>query len=291
MLRLNAQGHMIISFSEVLTYQTCKRKYWYRFGMNLVPIEEAVALRTGANGHTLLQSFYEALQNGLTKDEALKLVAEKATQLMADKFVDITVVRAWSLVDNFIKANDFTAEAVLVENRFLVPASRFIYYPDPEVDWDRIQIGFTPDLVLRRKGGFLDVEDAKFVGRAWSQKKLNRFPQTKLYHIFLEEINYKVSRTLIRFFNTTTGDVYTHPYELEKAERDILIRDFMEAVREVYLARIQDEMVQRSAPRTMVYSTCQYCEFEGLCSTQAKGKDATLLIQNQYVEGDYDYNR
>lgn len=291
MLRLNAQGHLVISFSEVLTFQTCKRKYWYRFGMNLAPIEEAVAMRTGANGHTLLQSFYEGLQNGLTKDESIEAVAEKAHKLTRDKFVDITIVKAWALVDNFIKANDFTAEAILVENRFLVPASRFITNPDPEVDWDKIQIGFTPDVVLRRKGNFLDVEDAKFVGRAWSQKKLNRFPQTKLYHIFLEEMNYKVSRTLIRFFNTTTGDVSAYPYELGKAERVNLISDFMEAVREVYLYRIQDPLAATYAPRTMVYNTCQYCEFEELCSTQAQGKDATLLIANQFVESDYDYNR
>lgn len=282
---------MIISYSEISKWDTCQRQYWYRFGMGLKPIEESAAISTGVKGHQLLQYFYTALQQGKTKEEALKLMHENAKKLLSREFMsDGSLLIALTLVDNYIKSRDFSNQTVIVENRFLLPLRKL----DPgfaEKNYlNEVQIGFTPDVVFERPGNFLDVEDAKFVGRAWSKKKLNRFPQAKLYQIFLSAMGYNVSRTTLRFFNTTTGKIAEQNYVLRNEEKNTLIHDFVEGVKEVIEYRSMPLEVRATARRTMNYSACQFCAFEFPCTLEAEGKDATNTFKAEFVKSDYDYS-
>lgn len=278
---------MIISFSELSKWDTCHRQYYYSFGLNLRPLEESDPISTGLKGHWLLQIFYTAMQNGATQEEARKIVEKKAAELLdQNKFTDL--IKAWLLVDKYIKETDFTSEAVLVETRFQYPA-RFLSN-DPRLS--DVQIGFTPDVVFKRKGGFYDVEDSKFVGRAWSQKKLNRFPQAKLYQILLQRMNYNVSRSSIRFFNTATNKITVNNAELKPAETDNLISDFVDGMLEVidYRDRWKPGYAY-PLRRTMNYSACQYCAFEEPCTLEAQGKDASKTLKYQFKKSEYDYSK
>jgi len=277
----------IVSFSEVVKWQTCQREYYYNYELNLRPNEESMAITTGVKGHKLLQNFYEYMGAGESKEQALKLVTQNANNLIrGEPFTSqLALSTAWTLVSNYIEETEFTAEAILIENRFLLPAS--LLSADPVLD--DVQIGFTPDVVFRRKGDMIDVEDAKFVGRAWSQKKLNRFPQLKLYQIFLEHMNYEISRTLLRFFNVTTGKITTKPYITTKEEKKILIRDFLSGIKEVLTYREQTPFSKSLAPRTMNCNACQFCYFEEPCTLEAEGKNASNTLRYQYKESSYDY--
>lgn len=278
----------VVSFSEVLKWQTCQRQYYYRFNLGLSPIEESGALATGNRGHKLLETFYELMREGKSKEEALELVTEKAKKLL-DSYngLDFHLLTAWSLVTNYIRETDFTTEALLIENRFLLPAS-FLDYDPILAD---VQIGFTPDLVTKRKGNRVDIEDAKFVQRAWSKSKINRFPQLKLYQIFMEQMGYDISRTLIRFFNVQTSKVTEKPYVTTAAEKKILTHDFMSGVKEVVRYKSGNPNTFKDTPRTMNYTACQYCSFEFVCSLQAEGKDASRTIATQFEKSNYDYTR
>lgn len=277
----------IVSFSEIVKWDTCPRQYYYSFVQNLSPVDQSESLSTGNKGHKLLQSFYTSLQEGKSKEEASLIV-----QHSAKKFLDSLhaieigpILKSWSLVDKYIRETDFNVEAALVENRFLLPASNFS--DDPFLD--NVLIGFTPDVVFRRKGGFYDVEDAKFVGKAWSKKKINRFPQAKLYQTFLRKMGYNVSRSSIRFFNTTTNQITQHNATLPATEEHILINDFMGAVREVLTYRRTLQEAKAYTRRTMNNNTCQFCFFEEICTTEAQGKNATQVIKYQFVKSDYNY--
>lgn len=275
---------IIVSYSEVFKYQTCQRQYYYRFIKGLQPIEESDAITTGVNGHKLLQDFYELMRQGASKNDALTAVADSALKLInRDRFADFNLLKAWTLVDKYIRETEFTGEAVLIENRFLLPVARLT--DDPELS--HVQIGFTPDLVLERSGRFLDVEDSKFVQRAWSKKKLERYQQTKLYQIFLSEMGYTISRTLIRFFNTQTTDITTYPYVLKAEERTSLTEDFLAGVRDV----VRYKESPTTAHRTMCYTACQYCAFVFPCTLEAQGKDASKVLSSMYVKSRYDYTQ
>lgn len=279
---------IIVSYSEIFKWQTCQRQYYYRYVLDLTPLEGSAPMDTGNKGHKLLEYFYNYLAEGKSKEEALKLTTIKAADLMKDDGLpDFNLVKAWTLVTNYIRATDFTATSIFVENRFLIPASRFS--DDPSLD--NVQIGFTPDLVLQRSGNYIDIEDYKFIQRNWSKKKKNRFPQTKLYHVFLEEMNYEVSRTLLRFFNVNTGEMSIQPYTMNLFEKETLIEDFMEGVKEVVRYKTKPEHTLKFAPRTMNYTACQYCDYEFPCSLEAEGKDATKTFKAEYGSGTYDYSR
>lgn len=279
----------IVSYSELFKWQTCKRQYYYRFILGWSPPEENDAMVTGSKGHKLLQKFYEALREGRTKSEALEIVTRKAKELMKGKglLVDTTLLKAWALVTNYIRQTDFNDEYILIENRFLFPASTL----DADPILENVSIGFTPDLVTQRAGGWLDVEDAKFVGRTWSDDKLKRFSQIKLYQLFMEEMGYKISRTLIRFFNTEKATITTHPYVMKAPEKLILARDFMEGVKDLIKYKDGPKELLPLAPRTMNYTMCNGCAFVFVCTLEAEGKDASATLATQYVKSDYDYRR
>lgn len=276
----------IVSFSEVAKWQTCQKQYYYNYILDRRPLELSDAITTGIKGHRLLQTFHEFLRDGKTKEEALKLTLESAKKLMREAGLDTDLLSAWTLVDNYIRATTFTAEAILVENRFLLPASMLTDDPDLA----HVQIGFTPDVVFERKGKKLDVEDYKFIQRAWPKSKVNRFPQLKLYQIFLGKMNYDISRSILRFFNVKTGKITEQNYVLGSVEAQTLTEDFIAGVREVVKYKEAPSVTHKLAPRTMNYGACQFCAFEYPCSLQAEGKDATKTLENLYKKSDYDYN-
>lgn len=277
---------MIVSFSEVSKWDTCKLQYFYNFSMGLRPLEETESISNGIVGHKLLQSFYESLQAGKTKLEAAEATHRKAIEYMDSAKQNLnskSVLIAWTMVSNYIKNADVTAKTILVENRFLIPVSML----DNDCSLSNVQIGFTPDVVFERAGGFLDVEDSKFVGKGWSAKKLDMFPQAKLYQAFLRRMGYNISRAGIRFFNLATGKVTTHFEALPEEEETILLKQFVEAVAEIVDYR-NDPFKPR---RTFNYSTCQYCAYETPCNMEAEGKDASRTFKYFFMQSDYDYTK
>jgi hypothetical protein len=279
---------VIVSYSETLAWDSCPRQYHYQHDLKIIPVDLSDALSKGIKGHGLLQYFYQGLQDGLPVAEAKERVRIKAKQYLDvpglnPEMADLLVV--WGLVNQFIDTTDFSSyEVAIVENRYLFPLNRFT--DDPLLS--DVQIGFTPDVVLKRKGGFYTVEDAKFIGRAWSQKKLNRFPQAKLYELFLNDMGYNVTRSSIRFFNTKTNKITVHGESMTPQEGEILKRDFVKTVREIviYKAGIHHEQTRR----TMNYNNCQYCFFEQPCTAEAQGKDASKIIKHLFKRNDYDYS-
>lgn len=276
----------ITSFSELYKWDTCQRQFYYNFTLGLVPVTMSEAINTGIKGHKLLQSFYEGLMNGFSKEEALEATHTKAKKLMESDKNNFDLLFAWTLVEKFIKETTFTANAVLAENRFLFPASALT--DDPELEG--LQIGFTPDVVFKRNGDFYDVEDAKFVKRAWGVKKMDMFPQAKLYQVFLRRMGYNVSRSIVRFFNTTTGKIEAKPYPLTSVQEKILIEDFVEGIKILKNFKERPIELQAKARRTSNYTQCQYCAFSLPCSLEAEGKNAEKTLNHMYTKSDYDYS-
>lgn len=277
----------IISFSALSKFDTCKRAFHYSFDLALVPSELPESVATGVKGHTLLQSYYTMLQSGKSRDESLIAIQHVAREMISKQSMTETtsLIKAWSMVDNYIRNIDIKAKVSLVENRFLLPARML---SDEPILAD-IQIGFTPDVVFERSGGFMDVEDSKFIGKAWAKSKLDMFPQAKLYQIFLKLMGYPISRSGVRFFNTTTGKI-TEKYDpLTKEEEAILVEDFVGGLLDVLEHTAKSDEQKNRSRRTMNYSTCQYCWFAYPCKLEREGKSAVNTLKYQYMKNEYDY--
>jgi hypothetical protein len=239
----------------------------------------------GIRGHKLLQNFYTFMGEGHSKDEARKLTTESSAQLLKQNKLDIPLLKAWTLVDNYIQATEFKSEAVIVENRYLFPLSQLSDHPLVQ----DVQIGFTPDVVFQRQGGFCDVEDAKFVGRAWAESKLKHFVQAKLYQILLSRMGYNVSRSTVRFFNTQTAQIKSHNAELKFGEEATIIQDLISAVVEVVHYK-NDVFRLENTRRTMNNNMCQGCAFDFPCTLEGQGKDASKTFASMYKKNSYDYS-
>jgi hypothetical protein len=280
---------IIVSYSELFKWDTCPRQYYYNFELGLRPIEISGPINTGVKGHKLLQTFYTAVQEGQTRTEAIASTDRAAAAMVKNASIsDVgSLLKSWTLVSNYIKIVDLSAPAVLVENRFLFPASML----DSNPMFDNIQIGFTPDVVFERKGKFVDVEDSKFVGRAWSKSKLNRFQQAKLYQVFLKRMGYNVTRSSVRFFNTTTGIISAQDYVMKAAEEATVVRDFTAAILELVEHKKSGGYPNPDwARRTTNYTACQFCSYEFICTLEAEGKDASKTMAAEFEKSDYDYS-
>lgn len=278
-----------ISYSEISAWDVCQRQHYYSYTLGLVPTVLPEAINTGTNGHTLLQVFYSALKAGLSQEQAQAMMHTKAKQLVsASGFVDPTILTTIAIIDAYIKDYDSDAKVLFSETRIILPLSRLT--DDPF--FANVQVGFTPDVVFERKNGFCDVEDFKFVKRAWSDKKTKHFKQTKLYQIFLRTLGYDVSRGSIRFFNTTTGNVTVDNKNLTLAESLTLTKDFLETVREVVLRKraIKEGTYDPEATRrTMFYINCDNCFFSDPCMLEAKGISPDLTFRLHYKKNEYSY--
>lgn len=276
----------IVSYSELYSFDTCQRLHMYRHTMNLRPIKESDALATGNKGHKLLQPFYEGLREGMSKEEALFHASRLAEKLMKEEDrADFPLLKAWVMVERFVRENEFTAKTVLVENRFLIPASTL----SPDSRLVDVQIGFTPDLVLEYFNKVLIIEDAKFVQRAWSKSKLNRYTQLKIYQLLLNLLGYNVKRCSIRMFNTSgNGSITEIPAGIKNAEDAKTVqRDLVESI--IQLIEYKRNGVVFNARRTNNYTACQYCRFEYVCTQQAEGKDVSKTLKYEFVKSNYDY--
>lgn len=281
---------MIISYSEIFRFQTCPRQHYYRFVLGKRPVTESQAINTGNNGHILLDIAYNMLAEGKSKEEIFPVLREKVIELV-DKaldrgHIDITSAIAETLIENYFNTEDLSFKTLYIENRFLLPLSRLT--DDPF--YEDIEIGFTPDVVFERVGGFIDIEDSKFVQKAWGGKKLERYTQTKYYHIFMESIGYAVSINKIRFFNVATGKTYTKPYTLTKDERDILVEDLLRGIRPLVEHKRQTAEELAKTPRIMNYMTCERCSFNFVCSREAEGKDMSKTLAIEFEDSRYDYS-
>lgn len=283
---------VIISYSEIMKYQTCEREYFYGQTLGLQPAESNATIDTGSVGHKLLQKFYECRQQGIVKDDAREILKHEAKSIMdKNKFSIEAILPAWTLVDNYIHNNEFKAKAFLVENRFRLPVTKLLSessYESTHIYHD-VEIGFTPDIVFEYADNKLDVEDSKFVQRNWPESKVNRFAQSKIYGILLKHMGYNVTRMSLKQFNVKTAEITEKPYFLTPVAERILIRDFMRGVDQVLAFKLLDPETQAEAARTMNYNACQYCSFKFPCDLEAEGKDASKTLKYQYIKRDYDY--
>lgn len=272
----------VISYSEVAIYQQCTQRYYYHFGLGLKALDMGPAITTGIDGHKMLERYYKAVLEGKDQESALAKMHNSVETMTAEK------LKAWMLANSYAQEFSSKGKPLLVEEAI-------IFKPEESLSLgvlglDGLTVGFTPDLVWETKNGHIQVEDYKFVGRAWSKKKLAHYRQLNLYIVFLRALGYNVTEGILRFFNTTTNQSSSYSFKPTSRELEILKNDFVKEALKVREFRLQPVVEMReAASRTLNYSTCSYCPFNYPCSLEAKGLSAQKTFATQYTENDYGY--
>lgn len=273
----------VVSYSEVSIFHTCSRRYYYQMGMGLAPNSISPAIETGIEGHALLERFYKSLQAGKTQAAAVKSMHNPDNKMTGEK------LKAWML------ANDYASKLNLKEGFPLLVEEKIIHKPNESLDneylgLDDLMIGFTPDLVWEYKNGRIEVEDYKFVQRAWPENKIAHYRQLPIYMAFLRERGIDVSRAVLRFFNASTNKISYHIFNPSDEELRILKSEFIRAALQVKEFKDRPVKEQRElAIRTLNNNTCQYCPFAYPCKLEGQGKSASKTLATQYGASDYGY--
>lgn len=261
---------MIISYSEVKSGQACMYRYYYQYGLGLVPKHEGNAINAGHAGHSIMKVFYRAIRNGSTRQDALELA-----RLELDKYTSLhdfneRAVRAWALAEHYISNLSLKGTPVLVDEPLQLDLTSEYGF----------KIGFTPDLLWDDV-----VEDYKFVGKAWSNNKQDRYSQLDLYTVFLRMMGYTVNRAVLRFFNLQTNKVTQKTIDINPTKLNTVFNDFVKKASELRDFKELPVAAQRlEATRTFDEGTCNWCKYILPCTYELSGLDASKTLSTQFRE-------
>lgn len=261
---------MIVSYSEVYTYFTCRRRFYYHTGLGLVSNAPSPVHR-GVFGHKVLEIFYKELAKGKTREEA----AKKALDYIPE-FQSADIIATWALLKQYFNTVNLDGIVIAAEEPMYL-----------EID-ENLTIAFTPDLAWKYyNSNRIDFEDSKFIARKWNNNKTDRFMQLLVYIALARRMGYSVSRGYLRFFNIRTDEITHKLFDPSDKELEIVYNEFIKQAREVaeFKSKSIDEM-ERDAVRTPNYLVCDRCDYLFPCKLQQSGKDASATLETQYSKNE-----
>lgn len=281
---------MIVSNSDIYSYQKCERRFYYERILELRPKEYPSAMEIGTFGHKLMEEFFTVLLEGGTYEDAAHatgqhLIAEinhpERTKIYRHvlAFGAYFLQQPWKLIAIEEKGNHPVA-----------PGREF---------------GFTPDLIIEftqgPKRGQQAVMDYKFTGQYWNDRQLNTFQQIPKYIIYKNERDGTNIRTGgVVMLNTRAAENATgqqlflikwvpitkKKLETIKYENEILVE------RVAPFFAMPPENAERLVVRTVDHYNCKMCWFaDDLCPMDMDGRDTSRVIERNYIKNDYGYNK
>lgn len=279
-----------ISNSEVSTWLSCQRKYYYEFDLNLEPNQQGSALSRGVLFHDVLAIYYSALKDGIKHDDAV-IVARRHLQ-------------------SYLANTSFAMETVTEVDRLLHGYWNF-YKGDP--DWEILDVERGYDLALtneyeyslrfdllirNRKTGEIILVDHKTAYDFWSEDDLALSPQFPKYIGSLRANGVHVDKAILNQVRTRSIKNPSPEQLFRRTVDKPSLAKIQNAMREQVI--VSEQIVKhRSLPlevraansvRTLNKQVCKYCDAKPLCMSEYDGGDVTHMIANDFKQRTYGYN-
>lgn len=278
---------MIISNSQIMSLQTCEKRFFYEHNDTLRPVEYPINVERGIFGHRLFETFYKKMQEGGTYDECV----EATNPVLLEGLSNPELLKAYRLVLAF-GAWSFTQpwKVVEVEANHMYPVGEdtFAYTPDVVLEWDS-----------GVKRGQRLMIDFKFTGQYWNDNELDAFQQLPKYMVYYNKENpdNKVTHCAVAMLNTRApvdakGEklflfkwLNINKKKLQEVERENEI--MMKRVRHV-----KETYGPEDYMRTVSTFTCKMCFFAKPCTMEFAGNDTSRILKlmfkpNTYFEDNY----
>lgn len=288
-----------ISNTEVFTWNSCRRKYWYEFILAIEPNQMGDSLRRGLLFHEVMASYYQFL-----KDWDLQ------GRPMNDMRHESAVVFAKNHMAEFVReAKTYTLEDITIITRLTTGYWNF-YQGDPEWIIEEVEtpyevavgdhnFSFRVDMIVRRRdNGMRILVDHKTAYNFWSGDDLALSGQFPKYvdalkrlgvHIDLCILNQVRSRelknpTMDQLFKRTPQKP-THAKKQRAAKEQVVASQEIVAYR-----RLPLEVQEDKATRVLNKQVCKYCDVKPLCMAEFDGGDATVMMNRDFKPRTYGYN-
>ena len=280
-----------ISNSEVSTWLSCQRKYYYNFDLNLAPHNWGQSMSRGLLGHEILAVYYTILKDGGTHAEAIEAAEEQlALAMSSGKWdLDITVDVARILGRYWPYAARDNWEILAVESKQSLQLT------------DEYDLTLRLDLLVREPAGNLAIVDHKFVYDFYSSEAVQFMPQLPKYLTTLNFNGLHVERGIINQLRwrmrknpppMTDEELFKRSIikPSDNKQRSILREQIMASRQIVEHRRLPIEVRERSVLRHQSKMNCQNCSYRMPCLIEQDGGDASHELELNFIPNDYDYN-
>lgn len=298
-----------VSHSRVESYNQCKRKEYYSYGMKIARLKVSAALSLGTTGHALLQVLYSTVLAAGPSKAAQKAAYPAAVEAMLAEMDRLYSSGEWEdkpkratlreIINAYLEREPFIDNAwsndrrqwqiLAVEKEF-----NFEYLPneDPE------QAGrypFVVDLIARSPFGKVVIIDHKLVYDLYNDDKVALMPQLPKYVGALRALGFPADEALYNMLRTRPAPVKTKR-EPEDWTRTLpvevtltrVMRTMEEQVEMAFeleeLDDLDDEQRDARAVRSAAGSDiCQrMCDFRQICVEQLRGGNTEILMRTVY---------
>jgi PD-(D/E)XK nuclease superfamily protein len=304
---------VLITNSQVKTWNRCKRQYWYKHGRMLLPKTAALPLKRGSWIHELLEAHY--IGDGWEKkNEELTVAYNRLFDEEKELYGDLP-----TLCGNIMKSycyhwreEDSNLQVIAAEEVVQVPlphghVMEFKFDLIVEDDWGRWLVEHKTHRTLPQADfRFIDMQTGKYV---WGLNKLGKYGEitgvlwnycrtkvpTKPHLNKNGELSKKKIDTDLFTFVSAIKEYDLDPHEF----RDVILRlkdhnTFFRRERvpkpkkvietlvkeTVYVA---DEIERGYKPIRSIERSCEFsCPYLALCVVELYGGDADEVIRNKY---------
>jgi hypothetical protein len=287
---------VIVSNSEVETYQRCPKQHWYAYGLNVTPTQRFMPIRCGIMGHEVLEAYYKAKQAGLPHDKCraagLAVIADYIT----------------TKGDSYGEGGVFS----IVTKRFMEYASHYKDEPWKILDVEGvysvpmgygIEYALTIDMLVEwtsgsRKGQQCIVEH-KWCYNFWSADEVYMMGQLTKYLWAMQKLGSNATIGIvnqIRYRDLKPGytadNIFKRAPHIPEAPRIEKLADiqFRMAMK---LAKVKEERHswESMAIPSVSRQNCKNCFFQIPCNIELDGRDPSQVFKINFIPNTYGYSQ
>lgn len=282
-----------ISNSEVGTWLSCRRKYYYRFDLLLEPKKLSHSLQRGILFHLAMEKFNIKFME--TKD--FKFAQSWGEQIIQDQFLNyetydtevaVDCLRIYNIYMQILEQRIDEWEILEAEQQHDLPIN------------DSYSMPIKLDLLVReRSTGDIALVDYKTCYDFWSDDQIALSAQAPKYIAALRNAGIKVDKLLLeqiryRKIKEPTQDQLFRRTPIKPGTAKIrnVMQDHITASNSISQYRaLPDAQRNELATRVLNPMLCKSCEVRDLCKSELDGGDIGYAIQVGYKKNTYDYNQ
>lgn len=284
-----------ISNSEVTCFLSCRRMYYFAFGLELQPKVLARALNRGNLFHYASERYWKARMEG----HAHNACFQHAEQVFASEEVTSAIPLDQIMEAHFLWQRCYTANAEMFSSWEPLGVE---VKEDMEMT-PTLNITIKYDLRYRDVDGKIYILDWKTAYDFWSVKDHDNNAQMPKYIGVMRGNGYQIdggqifevrTRKLGKEKSADPNNLWRMtPYKPSIAKTRSVLKQHIMASREIEQFRVNspERQLDLAIPVLSKYGACTLCNFTDLCNAVNEGKtDLTVDIRVGYDRNDYRYN-
>lgn len=277
-----------ISNTEVTTYLTCRRMYFYQFILELQPKKLGKPLLRGIIFHEVMEIYWKARLNGMNHLQSMAEAQKKFADITVESPVDV-LMEVQVIWTRYMEAHNGWPNwrPLGAEETIKIPIS------------DTLTFTFKYDFYYQDlETGAYYVLDYKLTYDFWTEWEHKLNAQMPKYIAGMQSAGFRVDGGMLEEVRTrevkTTDKWRSTPYHPSAYKIRGFITQHIDASMEIEAFRALPTAEQKkdALPVLNKFGACKFCNFRDLCEAEVAGEtDISGMIAVGYEQSTYGYNQ